>query len=127
GRSLYGRGAFAVYRAEDADSFITAVDSLKPGDRIFLWSNGQTWVFTNRGAEVRQALTAVGMSDSVLAQIAQEDSYALIGGKGIDRSLIRERWVQAAPLRAQSLKPPFFAEVGDTLLAPPGTGLLVAP
>ncbi len=126
GRVLGPRAAFSIDRPGDADRFLAMMDTIAAGDRVVLWSNGQTFVFVNRGDELRAALRAVGMSDSVLAVLAQEDSYALIGGKGVPASEIRESWVKAAPRRAAGERPPYFAVLADTIQVPPGPGMLVS-
>lgn len=120
------KGSYAFYRTNDVDAFLKMViDSIAEGQRVLLWVNGKSFLFSYRGDEIKIALRSLGMSDSVLNNLGEEDSYALIGGKSA--SVVRENWVQAAPLRALGKQPPFYASISDTVIAPAGSGALVTP
>lgn len=119
--------AYAFYR-DQAGAFVKFVnDSIVGGQRVLIWTNGVSF---NDSADhisvpVRAALKSLGSSYS--DQLKYEDSYALIGGKGIDVSDIHESYVDAAALRADSVSPPYYAITRDTVSVPAGSGTLTAP
>ncbi|MBS1913656.1 MAG: hypothetical protein JST22_16835 [Bacteroidetes bacterium] len=118
------RLAFALYRQDGAENFIHFTDTLSAGLRVLLWTNGASFDFTFNGDSTRAALRALGVSDTVAAGVGREDSYALMGGKGL---VPREAWVRAAPLRGQGVRPPYYASLATSLVAPSGAGSIVLP
>jgi hypothetical protein len=130
GARIVSRSAFAFYRTEDVDRFLRVVsDSIAVGERVLMWANGQSFIMTYRGDEIRSAFRALGMSAAIVDSIGAEDNYALIGGKGVSPGAIKESWEPAAPHRLRGERPPFlpYAMVTDSFLAPAGAGALVTP
>ncbi len=126
GRVL-AKGAFALYRGgEQYQRFFAMIDSIRPGLRVLVWANGESFndsIGLYPSYAVRQVLKSLGSTKADL--LRTEDSYVLIGGKGIDPSEVREALVEAAPLRAAGVSPPYYASVTDTISAPAGSGMLI--
>jgi hypothetical protein len=120
--------AFALYNGgAERQRFLDMVAAIPPGLTVLVWANGAS--FNDSGAyasyAVRQALKTLGSTKA--DSLGEEDSYALIGGKGINPALVKEAWARAAVLRAAGEHPPFFATLTDTIIAPAGAGMLIAP
>lgn len=126
--AIVAKGSFAFYaQAEkgDVDRFLAMVDTIRPGLIVLLWVNGKSFDLEYRGDEVRAAFRSLGSRHA--DDFGSEDSYVLIGGKGIDPGSVRDTLVSAAPLRAQGIEPPYYAVLRDTIMAAAGEGRFFSP
>ncbi len=66
---------------------------------------------------LREALTLLG--SRVAGRFLNEESFAMIGGKGIPASRVREIWSNTDSLRKAGVKPPYRLTLLDTLVLVP--------
>jgi hypothetical protein len=115
-------------RTVDVERFLTFVrDSIQPGERVMLGVSDvslDSVAFGEpaRRKQIHDAFRSIG--STLVDSIGFEDSYALFGGKGIDPADVREKLVNAAPLRALGVDPPYWADLYDTLIEVPRAGTL---
>ncbi len=119
--------AYAFYSGQ-LPNFLALMDSIQIGQRVLLWANGGSFGDSDGiypSVALRSALKSLGstLADSLI----NEDSYALIGGKGIPSSEVRESRFAVTPTRGPNFSPPYYSSVRDTIIAPAGAGYLVAP
>jgi|GEM_PF-2045276 len=122
------QAAFAFYaqpKTQDVDRFIAMVDTIQPGPIVLLWVNGKSFDMGYRGDEIREALRSLG--SHYADELEPEDSYVLIGGKGLDPAATRDSLVRAAPLRDLGIEPPYYVSLRDTISAAAGEGSFVSP
>lgn len=120
--------AFALYSKKDFDpgSGLEALeefvrDEIEPGQRVIVASSQVSFEVDAEYENGRQRLTDVleSLGSTVADQLGVEDSYILIGGKGVPPSEVKEAWIDALSLRRQGQIPPFEAELRDTITAIP--------
>ena len=114
-------------RLEAFEDFVANV--VQPGQRVLLASSGTSFqVDTRYENGVERLITVLKTLGSTIADdLDIEDSYILIGGKGIPSDQVKESWLQALPLRRAGEFPPFTASLRDTVTAIPRGGRWTSP
>ncbi len=125
---VIAKGTFAFYAqasSKDVDRFLAMADTIRPEHLVLLWVNGKSLDMDYRGDEIRAALRSLGSNHADLLE--PEDSYVLIGGKGLAPGAARDSLVRAAPLRSQGIEPPYYVSIADTVSLAAGEGSYVSP
>lgn len=114
-------------RLEAFEDFVENV--VQPGQRVLLASSGTSFQVDTRYENGKERLiTALkALGSTVADDLDIEDSYILIGGKGIAADQIKESWIQALPLRRAGEFPPFATSLRDTVTAIPRGGRWTSP
>lgn len=114
-------------RLEAFEDFVANV--VQPGQRVLLASGGASFQVDTRYSNGRERLSALltTLGSSVADSLDIEDSYVLVGGKGVAPNRVKESWVRARELRRAGEFPPFQVTLRDTVSAIPREGRWVSP
>lgn len=102
---------------------------IQSGHKVLLGSSGASFQvdarYDNGRERVMQAIRSLG--GSIDTSAGGEDTYLLIGGKGVPPNEVKEAWTRALPLRRADEKPPFYDTLYDVISAIPKAGTWGSP
>jgi len=101
-------------------------DTIVPGERVLVAFSRQLYdpafdLDSSAIKKVREGLKMLG--SSVADRIHKEDSYVLVGGKGLDQSDVREAWVDGDALRRIDSAAPWPVVLRDTVHTVPSAAI----
>jgi hypothetical protein len=119
------RQFFLFERPQIADSLAAFVATIPSGYPVIVATMGRSFDNVRESAPLRAALASLG-AQLVVDSVGPDDSYALIGGKGLPASQV---WVFGDSLRRAKESPTGYAEVrvDAEYQIRPGPGTLATP